>query len=291
MWDSPEEQPTDLAAGPPAVDPGSATDVLCPQCRGKGRTPGQGDLSGGTCGVCRGRGMVPGAGAGAGAAAAAANSYQYGGDHYKQPDGGEEHWDRVWRLWGPGYFVGNITKYAERCMLKDGTEGLRKCGHYVAKLIELLESGIPPGYMGKAGGKPVTEAEVLAMTADLMSHLRADEEAMRPGPGVPAAGACTCDADRTGPSAEAHDPGCPAAAEPGRPEMPAPREVPESSLQILWDEIDVVCKVLDSCACDNRRGGEGCDGCRARRVHLKALQDEVTRQLAVRELTRAVRES
>ena len=38
-----------------------------------------------------------------------ANDKQIGGDHYKK--GGEEHWDRVWRLYGRGYFVGCITKY------------------------------------------------------------------------------------------------------------------------------------------------------------------------------------
>jgi hypothetical protein len=227
---------------------GQGLDVLCPECRGKGRTPGQGDLSGGTCGVCRGRGMVPGAGAGAGAAATAANSYQHGGDHYKQPDGGEEHWDRVWRLWGPGYFVGNITKYAERCMLKDGVGALRKCGHYVAKLIELLESGVPPGYMGRAGGKPLTEQEAAAVAAEVFADLRAEEEAAHPVRVV---------------------------------------EGPPSALQVLWNEIDVVCRGLDACPCGNRAGGEGCDECKSRKIHLRALRDEVKRQLAVREMARA----
>lgn len=233
-------------------------DVLCPECRGKGRTPGQGDLSGGTCGVCRGRGMVPGAGVPAGFAGsinaagggtgAPANSYQHGGDHYKQPDGGEEHWDRVWRLWGPGYFVGNITKYAERCMLKDGVQALRKCGHYVAKLIELLESGVAPGYMGRAGGKPLTEQEAAEVAAEVFADLRAEEEAAHPVRVV---------------------------------------EGPPSALQVLWDEIDVVCRGLDACPCDNRAGGEGCGECRYRKIHLKALREEVTRQLEIREMARA----
>jgi hypothetical protein len=222
MWDTPEEPVADRAAEAPEAPGPTPDDVICPQCRGKGRMPEQGDLSGGTCGVCRGRGLVRGeagvlpAGAGvpvAGAVAGAgvpggalpANSYQHGGDHYKQPDGGEEHWDRVWRLWGPGYFVGNITKYAERCMLKDGVGALKKCGHYVAKLIELLESGVPPGHMGRAGGAAITAEQADAVVRTMMSELRAA------GPRDAAAGACTCGADRTGPSAEAHDSGCPAA--------------------------------------------------------------------------------
>lgn len=59
-----------------------------------------------------------------------------GGDHYKS-QGGEEHWDRVYRLYGPGYFVGNITKYVERYHRKDGLKDLEKALHYVQKLIEL----------------------------------------------------------------------------------------------------------------------------------------------------------
>lgn len=66
-----------------------------------------------------------------------ANDIQVGGDHYKQ--GGEEHWDRIWRLHGRGYFVGSITGYVERYHLKNGIEDLKKARHFLDKLIELEE--------------------------------------------------------------------------------------------------------------------------------------------------------
>lgn len=68
-----------------------------------------------------------------------ANNTQVGGDHYKR--GGEEHWDRIWRLYGRGYFVGCITKYVERYHLKNGVQDLEKARHFITKLIE-LEVGI-----------------------------------------------------------------------------------------------------------------------------------------------------
>lgn len=64
-----------------------------------------------------------------------ANQVQIGGDHYKI--GGEEHWDRVWRLYGRGYFVGCATKYLERYHEKNGIQDLEKSIHYIQKLIEL----------------------------------------------------------------------------------------------------------------------------------------------------------
>jgi hypothetical protein len=64
-----------------------------------------------------------------------ANDRQVGGDHYKK--GGEDHWDRQWRLHGPGYFVGCITKYVERYQDKNGIEDLEKAKHFLEKLIEL----------------------------------------------------------------------------------------------------------------------------------------------------------
>ena len=73
-----------------------------------------------------------------------ANEKQVGGDHYKRP-GHEEHWDRMWRLFGRGYFVGQITKYAERYMFKEGIKDLEKAKHFVEKLIELEKGKIPPG--------------------------------------------------------------------------------------------------------------------------------------------------
>jgi len=70
------------------------------------------------------------------ASAENANDVQIGGDHYRKVPG-EQHWDRVWRLFGPGYFVGNITAYVERYQDKNGIEDLRKAKHYIEKLIEL----------------------------------------------------------------------------------------------------------------------------------------------------------
>ncbi len=64
-----------------------------------------------------------------------ANDRQVGGGHYKT--GGEEHWDRQYRLNGPGYFIGCITKYVERYRSKNGIEDLEKAQHFLEKLIEL----------------------------------------------------------------------------------------------------------------------------------------------------------
>lgn len=66
-----------------------------------------------------------------------ANKIQIGGDHYKQDGGAEEHWDRQWRLFGAGYFVGCITKYVERYQKKNGLQDLLKARHFLDKLIEL----------------------------------------------------------------------------------------------------------------------------------------------------------
>lgn len=65
----------------------------------------------------------------------AANDKQIGGEHYNKD--GEQHWDRMWRLYGRGYFVGCITKYAERYHLKNGIQDLEKSKHFLEKLIEL----------------------------------------------------------------------------------------------------------------------------------------------------------
>lgn len=65
------------------------------------------------------------------------NDKQVGGSHYQHDDGGEQHWDRQWRLYGRGYFVGCITKYVERYHLKNGIQDLEKAQHFLQKLIEL----------------------------------------------------------------------------------------------------------------------------------------------------------
>lgn len=86
-----------------------------------------------------------------------ANERQVGGDHYRQQAAasGEQHWDRQWRLTGRGYFIGQITRYAERYHLKNGLEDLEKILHYVQKLKELEQAwidgtGPPPGDAGNA---------------------------------------------------------------------------------------------------------------------------------------------
>ena len=64
-----------------------------------------------------------------------ANEKQVGGDHYNKE--GEQHWDRMFRLYGRGYFVGCATKYIERYHLKNGKQDLEKAMHFIQKLIEL----------------------------------------------------------------------------------------------------------------------------------------------------------
>jgi len=66
-----------------------------------------------------------------------ANAIQIGGDHYKT--GGEEHWDRAWRLqYDPFQYI--ITKWVERWKKKGGLEDLRKARHALDKYIELVEA-------------------------------------------------------------------------------------------------------------------------------------------------------
>lgn len=67
---------------------------------------------------------------------AVANEYMVGGNHYRDRPG-EQHWDRQWRLFGPGYFVGCATKYLERYEKKGGLNDLRKAVHFTQKLLEL----------------------------------------------------------------------------------------------------------------------------------------------------------
>lgn len=65
---------------------------------------------------------------------------QVGGTHYKEMEKeGEQHWDRMWRLYREAWFVGNITKYTERHKLRDGIKDLQKAKHYCEKLIEKEE--------------------------------------------------------------------------------------------------------------------------------------------------------
>lgn len=74
------------------------------------------------------------------------NDRQVGGRHYKEK-GAEEHWDRVWKLSGRGYFQAQITKYVERYPDKGGVQDLEKAKHFIEKLIELElnRDKVPPG--------------------------------------------------------------------------------------------------------------------------------------------------
>ena len=76
-----------------------------------------------------------------------ANDHQIGGSHYQRADG-EQHWDRIWRLYGRGYFVGCITKYVERYQNKNGIEDLEKAKHFLEKLIELETADENEGLAG-----------------------------------------------------------------------------------------------------------------------------------------------
>ena len=68
----------------------------------------------------------------------AASKHQVGGDHYMS---GIQPWDAM-QSWMSheafaGYLRGCALKYLARYQLKGGVEDLRKCRHYVDKLIEV----------------------------------------------------------------------------------------------------------------------------------------------------------
>ena len=71
-----------------------------------------------------------------------ARDIQIGGDHYKNM--GVEPWDVVdtWPIEQRiGFYRGGALKYTMRMGTKDeSVQELRKAGHYLAKLIEVLES-------------------------------------------------------------------------------------------------------------------------------------------------------
>ena len=65
-----------------------------------------------------------------------ANDRQVGGSHYKT--GGEEHWDRAWRLnYDPFQYI--ITKWVERHREKGGLQDLEKARHALDKYIEVIQ--------------------------------------------------------------------------------------------------------------------------------------------------------
>ena len=74
-----------------------------------------------------------------------ANDRQVGGTHYKK--GGEEHWDRAWRLrYDPFQYI--ITKWVERWREKGGIQDLEKVRHAIEKYIEVVRSGADPYAVG-----------------------------------------------------------------------------------------------------------------------------------------------
>lgn len=94
-----------------------------------------------------------------------ANDRQVGGDHYKK--GGEEHWDRMWRLYGHGYFVGCITKYVERYHAKNGVQDLEKAKHFIEKLIELENEKFRGYEAGRSYVDPDTDPTLRRDTREL----------------------------------------------------------------------------------------------------------------------------
>jgi hypothetical protein len=79
------------------------------------------------------------------------NEKQIGGDHYKV--GGEEHWDRAWRLeYDPFQYI--ITKWVERWRKKGGVEDLRKARHAIDKYIAMVERDEARIQGIKAGAEP-----------------------------------------------------------------------------------------------------------------------------------------
>jgi len=69
-----------------------------------------------------------------------ANDRQVGGEHYKK--GGEEHWDRAWRL-NYDCFQYIITKWVERWKEKGGIQDLLKAQHAIEKYIEVVQAETP----------------------------------------------------------------------------------------------------------------------------------------------------
>lgn len=67
------------------------------------------------------------------------NSHQVGGDHYASKS--VQPWDAMEAWMTPeafsGYLLGNCIKYLSRYREKNGTQDLKKCEHYLAKLIEV----------------------------------------------------------------------------------------------------------------------------------------------------------
>ena len=86
------------------------------------------------------------------------NSYQIGGDHYAskpiQPWDAMEAWMSKEAF--AGFLRGNCIKYLARYLDKNGVQDLKKCQHYLAKLIEIEDDG-KVGY-----GKPPKHSQFQA---------------------------------------------------------------------------------------------------------------------------------
>jgi len=86
-----------------------------------------------------------------------ANQTQIGGDHYKV--GGEEHWDRAYRLgYDPFQYI--ITKWIERWKNKGGVQDLYKAKHAIEKYIEVAEAEIRRVQAKKVGAEPLPKGYV-----------------------------------------------------------------------------------------------------------------------------------
>lgn len=126
-----------------------------------------------------------------------ANDRQVGGEHYRTTDG-EQHWDRQWRLYGRGYFVGCITKYVERYPDKNGLQDLKKAAHFLEKLIE-LEQG--PGGMAyrpepAPAPAPVKPFIRMGLTEYRCTRCGADIDASSEREAIEAHGSCAPAADQ-----------------------------------------------------------------------------------------------
>ena len=98
----------------------------------------------------------------------AANEKQVGGSHYKK--GGEEHWDRAWRLkYDPFQYI--ITKWVERWRDKGGIQDLEKAKHAIDKYLEVVraevETGCEPGpeYTNQDRRSPPMDGEPMAVSS------------------------------------------------------------------------------------------------------------------------------
>ncbi len=67
------------------------------------------------------------------------DTHQVGGDHYASKS--VQPWQAMESWMSPeafsGYLQGNCIKYLSRYRDKNGTQDLKKCQHYLAKLIEV----------------------------------------------------------------------------------------------------------------------------------------------------------